>query len=487
MQRSFPSVTIPFDGLDPTLLSGLSDLLAEQDCLGLEQTDRGDQYWQVTIAALTGLLAQELTHSPVITVDAIVPLQGVILSGPVPILSEESLVGHLSTWVFTPADLVCQLLPPSSPNLPQDRIRTTTIPLLPNDPLNQEQFCLILTCHWSVVVVRDSLTDQCRYSFDPQIVYQAWQVLHRRLLFSQPAAGTLLDHLLAAFPPREPHYKTLTQFSQRLLSAAISPTPSAVELPPRKRESIPPQRADVELLQALAHEIRTPLTTIKTLIHLLLKRADLSPEVFKRMQAIERECSEQIDRFSLIFKATELETTSPHPATLTPISLSEIFQEGIARWQKQAARYNLELEVLLPPQLPAVVSDPTLLDQVLTGLIEHVTHTLPIGSRLQVQVTLAGEQLKLQLCSQHDGSFDHGSFPSPSVTVTPNPRSPLKSLGQVLMLQPETGNLSLSLPVAKNLFHILGGKLTVRNHPHQGEILTIFLPLGREGNSYPSR
>jgi signal transduction histidine kinase len=45
------------------------------------------------------------------------------------------------------------------------------------------------------------------------------------------------------------------------------------------------------------------------------------------------------------------------------------------------------------------------------------------------------------------------------------------------MFQPETGNLSLSMAVTKNLFQALGGKLIVKQRPHQGEILTIFLPL----------
>ena len=45
------------------------------------------------------------------------------------------------------------------------------------------------------------------------------------------------------------------------------------------------------------------------------------------------------------------------------------------------------------------------------------------------------------------------------------------------MLQPETGNLSLSMAVTKNLFQALGGKLIVREHPQEGEVLTIFLPL----------
>jgi hypothetical protein len=58
-----------------------------------------------------------------------------------------------------------------------------------------------------------------------------------------------------------------------------------------------------------------------------------------------------------------------------------------------------------------------------------------------------------------------------------NPRTNFKSIGQMLMVQPETGNLSLNLSATKNLFQALGGKLIVKQRPQQGEVLTIFLPL----------
>jgi len=108
----------------------------------------------------------------------------------------------------------------------------------------------------------------------------------------------------------------------------------------------------------------------------------------------------------------------------------------------------------------------------LTSLIDRSARSLPSGSHIQVEVTLAGHQLKLQLESS-ESSETIGSTVSDS-----SHRQPLlKSLGQVLMFQPETGSLSLNLAVTKNLFQALGGKLIVRHRPEQGEVFTLFLPL----------
>lgn len=507
-----------------------------------------EKQWGAAIAALGELLGS--TPPP----ESRFPggHQGIILAGPAPILSDPSLTGGLSIWTFTAAPLQqvsFQLLPARTRvGIHPLPVWMQSIPLLSADPLAREQFCLVLTAGFGLVMAlgQPDFHPPCfQFSFAPEVVQRAWAVLRPRVLLTRPPQLEQLDQLISQFPPQTPPYKILEKFSRLLLKILTqapevadpvgppahlsdpqfcakagwfpqgSPQPwgsthaaQPAQQPPRtlpssgfRATSSPLQQtvlskaalstgephpdpnrqeirqsSDIELLQAIAHEVRTPLTTISTLTQLLLKRADLPPEVVKRLEAIQRECLEQIDRFSLIFRAVELETSSQRrsPLHLSQISLRELFQENISRWQKQAARRNLTLEVSLPQRLPAVISDPTLLDQVLTGLMEHLSQSLPSGSHMQLEVTLAGEQLKLQLRSH---PAVHAN-PQPDTHRPPPP--PLKSVGHLLMLQPETGNLSLSLPVTKNLFQALGGKLTVRKCPQQGEVLTIFLPLGPE-------
>ena len=136
---------------------------------------------------------------------------------------------------------------------------------------------------------------------------------------------------------------------------------------------------------------------------LLLRQPDLSPQVLKRLSAIDRECTEQINRMELIFSAVELATTQPSQTVdLTTMSITQLLEQSLPHWQQQAERRNLDLAVDIPHQLPAVVSNPTILDRVLTGLVENFTRNLPSGSRIQVEVTPIGDQLKLQLQSHQE-------------------------------------------------------------------------------------
>jgi len=494
-----------------------------------------EQQWRAAIAALSQLLEQ--THLPSDTPSVLTAhtsqLKGIALVGPSPVFSDAGLTLELPSWTFTTQLHTLALQLPPKGHLPpvnsQDAARI--IPLLPGDPVRAEQFCLVLTAHFSLVMVlAKTMTRQLKFSFSftPEVVQRTWEVLRNRALLTQPAQVEQLEPLVQQFAPTEPHYKTVMQFSSLMLqflaglpqpaspaAAPVTAVSLAVHLPISslelqggipKRPSLdqtcldvpsntsePSQgkespealseldtSSDVELLQAIAHEVRTPLATISTLTRLLLKRPDLPTEVVKRLEAIYRECAEQIDRFSLIFRAAEIETSQLErsPLQLTSVSLAQVLQQSIPQWQKRAARRNLKLHVNLPQQMPAVVSEPTMLDQALTGLIDRFTRSLPAGSQIYIQVALAGEQLKLQLQSQCHSAEGQSEV---------NPKAPmLKSVGQLLMLQPETGSVSLSLPVTKNLFQALGGKLTVRRRPQQGEVLTIFLPLGRDSNVYQS-
>ncbi|MCT7961693.1 HAMP domain-containing histidine kinase [Laspinema sp. D1] len=544
---------------------------------------RADRQWQGAVASLNDLLDGERVKNDPDTRHSF-SSKGLILSGPVPVLTQSTHLEQFSTWTFAGVQQSGAWLPPSPFPLTLDNgsnaSNPTVLPLLTGDPLAREQFCLVLTARFSLVMVvglNPEAQPAFQFSFDPEVIALVWQGLRSRLLpFKNQNAISTLDQQFQQFQPRTPDYKLVCQFTQQLLeylpepveldremlnemeafaadctgwgssmralpqsggdcpngeaeiswevsrpdgnslvstsgerrTALSNPEPaiaktlrskggkavgtvSAKTANPRKpaidqplddlrdaasknvRNQAP--ALDVELLQAIAHEVRTPLATIRTLTRLLLKRRHLDAEIIKRLEAIDRECSEQIDRFGLFFRAVELETTKDAhaPVHLTSTSLTQVLNSCIPRWEKQASRRNLTLDVILPQKMPSVVSDPSLLDQVLTGAIDNFTSTLPAGGKLQVEISLAGHQLKVELHSQ-----THASVNS---ETTVSGTQALKSLGQMLMFQPETGNLSLNLSVTKNLFQALGGKLIVRNRHQHGQVLTIFLPLEMRG------
>lgn len=483
---------------------------------------KAEQEWYGAIATLNQMLDQP---KPAQTTDSLLPnsCQGLVLSGPSSVLTNPALTNGFANWIFTSipdndaalwsfrARQTLALLPAADVQISVPAA-APAIALATGDPLANEQFCLVLTASFSLVMVLGENAagiPAFLFSFDPQVVASSWEVLRRRVTDSEGLLGnfdgainldvsqfthnsTKLDALFRQFLPIAPNYQTVTQFSRLLLNNLQIWKEETGRVKDERvdrgwrgrheklqaknlncKSAIPHATKEVELLQAIAHEVRTPLATIRTLTRLLLKRTKLEAVVIKRLEMIDAECTAQIDRFGLIFRAVEMEMSQAKNSAvhLTAMSLDEVLQNSIPRWQKQASQRNHTLEVIVPKKLPAVVSDPTMLDQVLTGLIENFTRTLPSGSHIQVGVILAGDQLKLQLESQHPSDTEGES------TFASAANTPLRSIGPLLMVQPETGSLSLNLSVTKNLFRAAGGKLVIRQRPQKGEVMTVFLPL----------
>ncbi len=476
-----------YDNREQEIISAINSVDASQDYLRLSAL-KAQREWFGAIAAIEKLLLS-------ITKKSQDSSEGVIFSAPVPILSNLSLLSSFKTGVFTLEAFTLKALMPCGEQKEKELRNCKTLnksqllklPLIPNDPIAKEQFCLILTTNFSLIMVLGQNIREIptfHFSFAPEIVQEAWATLRSRLSLVNHEKLSEIDGLIEKFQPVIPDYRLVSQFSRELLYNLPNLTALAIEgeratrlgnisnqpvedrttsevSMPSVATAPPSSELEMELLQALTHEIRTPLTTIRTLTRLLLKgQKDFQPKVTKRLQTIDQECTEQIERMELIFRAAELESTPPTSPNvhLTSCCLESVLEQTIPRWKKQAKRRNISLDVTLPRKLPKVVSDPAMLDRVLTGLIESCTKSLPQGGKIRVSVSTAGDRLKLQVISQ-------------------SINNPLKALGQLLMFQPETGSLTLNLEVTKNMFQALGGKLTVRQRPRQGEELTIFLPL----------
>ncbi|ERN42704.1 signal transduction histidine kinase [Rubidibacter lacunae KORDI 51-2] len=445
----------------PTVIEAIaqtdSDAVAGMpaDASELAAARRAYREWTAAVVALGQLIAESATS-------------GVVLSGPSPLLATEVLGPTWHAAAFVPADMQRRQLPGAT-TVPAGH-RAIALPLAPGDPLGAECFGLVI-CDRFCLTLALGLTATgaiaFQFSFAPEAARVAWANLQPRVAAACPERAAALSAAWAAQPQPQPDYRLVTQFARRILQAL--PSDDAVP----ERPTMPATSRELELLQAFTHEVRTPLATIRILARSALKRAELDAGIAKRLQAIDRECTAQIERMELIFQVMELDSKShrdrsrPAKVRLAPVALERVLQQSIPHWQQQARRRNVALSVALPETLPAVVSDPALLDRILTGLMDCFTSGIPIGAQVQVRVTTAGDRLKLQVRAKG------GCMLARTGEAQPSP----KLLGRVLLLRPETGGLSLNLDATKHLFQIIGGKLTVRHHPDAGEVLTIFLPL----------
>jgi hypothetical protein len=222
------SEMVVFNGLR----SKLSDLFAKDKCTDetqsqsqqdlstsewvLRKSSKAQGEWFAAIATLESLL---LKHYPTHTEPT---RQGLILSGPSSLLGHPELVSGFQMGIFAPKplkewDLARFQLPSADPQTEfQFTGNILELPLLPYDPLATEQFCLVFTTQFGLMMVLgedDWGLPTFHFSFDPKAIEQGWEILQSRIL---PRQRQQLKSSIGQFTPPIPDYKIVTEFSRQL-------------------------------------------------------------------------------------------------------------------------------------------------------------------------------------------------------------------------------------------------------------------------------
>ncbi|MBW0174852.1 MAG: sensor histidine kinase [Vulcanococcus sp.] len=449
---------------EPLSLEQLRQLLAEGVPAGSSDDDSVRRQWWAALATLQD--------------DFLLPLgaqQGVWLASPLPALHEPALLQQLQGWVWAPAELG-DLLQAGSPLLPPGVSTAPAraaggfqrLPLLEAD--GTDPLLLVLTPRLQVAMALLGDPGQRRLvvRFDPPTLSAALSLLDERLQHTDPEQGQRLRQAIQALGPLQSDEQLAQRFWPRLAERLAAMAPSLTLQPLVHRSAAADATAasgpssELALLEALTHEVRTPLATIRTLIRSLLRRSDLPELVRQRLQQIDGECSEQIDRFGLIFLAAELQREPPTgDQALARTDLARLLEQLEPVWSRQLLRRSLALELRCSPELPLVLSDPARLETVLGGLVDRFSRGLPAGAVVRLSLQPAGARLKLRFSA------------SAAVLVEPGEAAAAERVGPVLSWNPGTGSLQLSRQATQRLFHSLGGRLAER----AGNDLTVFFPV----------
>ncbi len=406
--------------------------------------------------------------------------KGLWLASPLPALYEQKLLNKLQGWVWTPETFSYKnsnhygLLPPSSIRsinnknfVDSGRFRRLNLRLEDgNDPL-----LIVITKEIQIALALFGNPGERNLIMrsDPDALTDILKLLDKRLNFEQSEYAKEIRDSLADLGQLNSN-EDISKIFWPLIASRLAGTSSSLNIHTfsdhEKSDYLDlKSNKEIPLLEALTHEIKTPLSTIRTLIRSLLRRNDCPKVVVSRLKEIDVECTEQIDRFGLIFNAVELERNQTKKSHLERIDLGNMLEILFPVWEKQLHRRGLRLDLDITPDLPCVLSDPERLELMLGGLIDRNTRGIEPGGVLLLELRPAGHRLKLKISS----NFSHSIF---NQDDSENDISHHSDLGTVLSWNPNTGSLQLTQAATQRLLESLGGRLTHRRD--QG--ITIFFP-----------
>jgi two-component system sensor histidine kinase KdpD len=218
------------------------------------------------------------------------------------------------------------------------------------------------------------------------------------------------------------------------------------------------------LLQAVSHDLRTPLAGIKasasSLRQLDIAWSDVDRNEFLR--TIEDETDRLTTLVGNLLDMSRIQAGAVAPRTL-PVGLEEVVPAALAGLGERADK----VEVDVPESLPPVRADPALLERVVANLVDNAVAHSPEGSPVRVEAGEVGSRVMIRV-------IDRG----PGIPQAERERifQPFQRLGD----SPSHGaGVGLGLAVALGFTHAMGGDLVLDDTPGGGTTMTIELEVAQ--------
>jgi two-component system, OmpR family, sensor histidine kinase MprB len=208
-----------------------------------------------------------------------------------------------------------------------------------------------------------------------------------------------------------------------------------------------------QLVADASHELRTPVTSLRTNVEILRENPHLGGDERDQLLADVVEQSEELT--TLVASLIELARETPEDAQFEPVRLDELVEDAVARARRNTptVAFDAKLEPLV------VDGVPERLIQAVNNLLDNAAHHSPTGE--VVQISLSADGLRVR---DHGSGVDPGDLPYifDRFYRGTNSRS-----------RPGSG---LGLAIVRQVVEQHKGTVTASNAPDGGAILTISLP-----------
>ncbi len=266
--------------------------------------------------------------------------------------------------------------------------------------------------------------------------------------------------------------KLLSDEQKRLLEAVTTQIALAME---RERLSEKQQKfkIDVErerlrgnLLRAISHDLRTPLTGILGSTATILDHEEVLDKKVKRelLQGVYEEASWLIHSVENILNITRIDEGIEIKKTMEAVE--EIVAEAVSRIKKLAANHIIEIDI--PTDLILLPMDGTLIEQVIVNLIDNALKYTPFCSCIGVKAQIEGEKVVFEVSDNGNGIQEEDMpFIFDRFYTAPTINTGRRGTG-------------LGLAICKSIITAHGGEISALNNTSGGVTFRFALPL-KEG------
>lgn len=160
------------------------------------------------------------------------------------------------------------------------------------------------------------------------------------------------------------------------------------------------------LLSTVSHEIKTPLTGIRMVLHLLLEeRSNKLDEMQKIMvSSANEDCERLLTTLNTLLDLSRAESGATHLSRV-PMKLQESVARSARLYQSAATAKEIDLRIEEEdPNAPEILADPVRLDEVVNNLVSNAIKHSPKAGKITLRLTKPdAEHLRVTVIDQGPG------------------------------------------------------------------------------------
>ena len=312
------------------------------------------------------------------------------------------------------------------------------------------------------VVIIARMTDGYLYG----LISSAISVVAVNYVFTKPYFAFNLS--ISGYP--------LTFSCMLAVSMIVSTLTSRLKQQEKERYARQTEEMRANLLRAVSHDLRTPLTSIQGAATILSEQIDELPAL--RRTALLRQINDDsewlIRMVENLLSVTRINAGETHVHKKIEAA-EEIIAEAVRKFR---ARFpHLPVEINLPDDLLLVPMDPILIEQVITNLLENAAYHAHGATQVCMRLYQKKELAIFEV-------LDDGVGINPAIL-------PVLFTGMYQSSGDTNKNMGIGLTVCRTIITAHGGSMSAENRKEGGALLRFTLPVKEEHhdskNQHPAR
>ena len=211
-----------------------------------------------------------------------------------------------------------------------------------------------------------------------------------------------------------------------------------------------------QLTAGLAHELRNPLSTMKTSAEMLARHVASENEIAREMAGY---IASEVDRTNSLITRF-LDFARPQQLKLESADITVMLDHAIARFEREQKGSSVTVFKNYSPDVPPVRLDAQLMERVIANLLLNAAQASPAGAVVTVKTQRAGAFIEIAVIDRGSGidAKNLENIFNPFFTTKPE-------------------GMGFGLAIVSKIVTEHGGRITVESTKGEGSVFRVLLPI----------